>query len=372
LIGVMALRPGDAPPRPAAPIVIRAPVPIAIATPRPAPVMLPTVVAAVPAPALPDCPIPPLADDAPIGRAVTPAETPGDLGDPDTGEANAFEVAASPRVAVIAIVDRSTGAAYASHDDGRRFRAVFRGAHVDAIAVDDRGRVYALGERLFVREPDGRERAVELTCAHELCKDRIVAVPGGVAWIHDDEIRLSVDGARTWRTLDRDDGAAVAGNDRLFASGGALYGVTHVEEDCGWDADQIDRVDLATGAYRHDTFNDDEVGRPRVDEVDLGGGTWRYRPHRPIAPARVPSLVLASVAPVIGGRALQVERGTLVEVCGLRGRELAHGFLATHVDAVDAAGRPLVSHGEALLRWSPTYGWRVLFERQRVTDSATP
>lgn len=353
--GLLALGP-PRPARPPSPIVVRMPVAISVATPRP--VLLPTVVAAVPEPPLAGCPTPPLDDDAaPIGRAAARDEQPASYGDP----APELAVAASATLGVIALVDRRRGAVYASTDDGRRFTRVFRRHTADAIAVDDRGRIYAVGaDGLFVRDPDGRERRTSVACTAETCVDRLVAIPGGVAWIHDRAIRTSVDGGRRWRTVDDDDALELAGRDHLFALDGRLWGTTHISEDCGWDADQVTSIDSATGGYEDRSFDNGETA-PALELADDRGASWRYRAVR--TPAHdVVALRMAQLDPTVGGRALRVDNGTLVEVCGDRGRAVAHAFRADRVDAVDAAGRPLYVRGDALDRWSPTFGWRVLFE----------
>jgi hypothetical protein len=373
LVGMLALR-GIAPPlldlpRVPAPVFVRTPLPIPMAMPRPSPVLIPTVVAAVPTPPLDGCPA--LAGDdelAPIGRPATE----DDLQESSDAARDEGAIAASSTRPVLAVIDRG-GALHVSDDDGRHWRAALGGHVLSSVAIDDRGRVYALGDDgLAVIDDPARDRArwTTILCPHEVCRDRLVAVPGGgVVHLHDQEIRLSRDGGRTWRALasdpddDGDDGDRAGDGEllrqrHLFAMGTRLYGVSDVSDMCGWRADEIASIDLRTGHTAYQSFSDDAPAQLAV--VDDAGATWRYAARGVPTAAAARDLILARRAPAIGARALFAEHGDLIELCGSRARLLSHAYGADEVDAVDAAGRALLVRGDAVLRWSARFGWRVL------------
>src|SRR5690242_802301 len=72
IVAMLAMRPSIATP-PRVVVTARVPVAIPVAMPRIEPVLVPSIVAAA-APAPLDCPTPPRADDAPIGRPIAIGE----------------------------------------------------------------------------------------------------------------------------------------------------------------------------------------------------------------------------------------------------------------------------------------------------------
>jgi hypothetical protein len=367
LFALFALRPVvTAPPAPAViaapPIVVPSVITVRVPAPVPAPVVVTTIVMAPPKDEL-ACPVPPRADDAAIG---VPAD-PGFAGSSDDGGRRA--VAASAAAPVIALVS-TDGSVRASTDDGRTFTDIFVGAPASSIAVDDRGRIYAISRgRLGVRDLRGRERWLDSAapCGDGGCEDRIAAAGGAVAWIRGASVRTSADGGRTWRTIDDEPGDELVRADRIGYWEGALIGLSHVSDMCGWEADQIARLDVSTRRYAFTSF-DNDTGSPKLEIVGDTGATWTYRARGVHGDAAARDLRLASLAPAFGSRLLWAADGQLYELCGDRGRIVAHGFGAPRVDAVDAAGRPLVAMGLHVYRWSARSGWRELDPPPPVAD----
>ncbi len=362
LIGVAATRamspPAFAPPAaPVPPIFVRTPVPIPMATPRPVPVMLPAVVAVVP-PRLDGCATPALPEeDMPIGRPATAVE----LADSGSDEQTAMRVASWATGPTIAMIDPG-GAVRISVDSGADWHRAFRGHSASSIAVDDRGRVYVAGEGGlgFLDERD-HERWTAIECQHETCTDRVVAIPGGVAHIHDATIRTSHDGGVHWRALDADAAGEIARLDRVFSWNDTLYGVSHVEEMCGWHADQVAAIELRTGRERMTSFDDDPPN-PGIDIIEDAGSTWLYAAHGVTSNTAARDLLIAKLSPTIGGRTLIADHGELIELCGVRGRVVSHFYGADRVDAVDGRGQPILVRNNLVLRWSPRFHWRVIYE----------
>jgi hypothetical protein len=358
LLALFALRPVEPPaPAPAAvvvppPIVVPAIVSVRVPTPVPIPVVAATIVVP-PDPGL-ACPTPPRADDAAIGRPSLPG---GFVDD----ERQRADIGASAVAPVIAYA-RTDGHARASSDDGRTFADIFAGQTVGAIAVDDRGRIYALsGDRLGVRDLRGRERWLDsdAPCKSDVCTDRIVAAGNAIVWIRDGNVRASADGGRTWRTLDDEPGDELVRAEHLGYWQGTLYGILHVSDMCGWEADEITTLELATKRYAHTSF-DNDVQSPKLEIVDDRGATWSYRAHGAQGASGARDLRLASIAPTFGPRLLWAADNQLLELCGAQGRVVAHSWGGWRVDAVDAAGRPLFAIGDRILRWSAHFGWREL------------
>jgi hypothetical protein len=269
-------------------------------------------------------------------------------------------IAASAAAPVIALV-RADGHARVSVDDGRTFAAAFADDVVSSITVDDRGRVYAIAPgKLGVRDLRGRERWVTLDapCPSGSCTDRVVAAGDAVAWIRDGAVRTSGNGGRTWRTIDDEPGNEIQNATTLGYWQGALYGRWHVSDMCGWEADELARVDVATHAYTFESFNND-TDSPKLEIVGDTGASWTYR-STVHGEAAARDLRLASLAPTFGPRLLWAAEGQLYELCGAHGRIVAHGYGAPRVDAVDAAGRPLIAEADRVFRWSARFGWREL------------
>jgi len=346
LLAVLALKPAPPPAR-ARTIVVTAPMPIAMTTPRP--VMLPTVVATVPPPPI-ACPVPPVDDDEPIGRAATAAEITREISDAEPK----LVLAVSRGAEALAMLDPD-GSVRASFDDGRSFRVFERGTRFESTALDDDGRLYAsTGDALLIRAPSGSITKLRGT------GDRVIALAHGVVWASPDQARATDDAGAHWRTLAHDDVAEILRHDHVYAIDHALVGVSHISDMCDWNADEVVSLDLATGDYEHDTFEDEGDNAPRLAVVDDDGATWRYEAHGVRSPVRVRNLLLGRLDPAIGARRLRIENGALVELCGPRARTIAHEAPGDRIDAVDAGGRPIMIRGELVLRWSPAWGWRVL------------
>ena len=358
VLALFAMRPVGSPPQPPA---IAPPPPATIVVPQviairvPAPIIAPVIITQVVAPK--DelaCPTPPRADDEAIG-------VPGEPGTVTHDDAPHATIAASAAAPVIAIVRGAAYGARASTDDGRTFTTIFAGRAISSIAVDDRGRIYAIADgRLGVRDRRGRERWIDAasTCADEVCPERVIAAGDAVAWVRSGSLRTSADGGRTWRVLDDEPGDEVAGAANAGYWNGTLYGISHVSDMCGWDADDIATFDLRTRRYAFESF-DNEAGSAKLDVVDDHGGSWTYR-GRGVAGEKARDLRLARIGPAFGPRLLWADEGQLYELCGDRGRIVAHRFGASRVDAVDAAGRPLVADADRVFRWSARFGWREL------------
>jgi hypothetical protein len=359
IVAMLAMRPHA----PAPLITQRVPIAIPVAMPRVLPVLVPSIVAAV-GPAPLDCPTPPRADDAPIGAAITAREV-DYFYDGEAPDKRA-QVVASARAAVLA-VRMSDGHVRVSDDDGRSFRVAFHGAQSGSIAVDDRGRVYAtIDGALAVRDERGRERSTPpfSACGSDDCSDRVATAGDTAIWIRDHEVRTSRDGGRHWRALAAADASDLIGKPRVLGLGGTLYGIEHVDSDCGYSADQVAKIDLATGASTSSTFSND-TDQPQLDVRDDAGATWRYAGAR--------ELILGRVAPAAGGRVLFVHEHQLAELCGAHARAIAFAYDADRIDAVDAAGRALITIEDRVFRFSPRWGWRELrVSDQRVSDSDAP
>jgi hypothetical protein len=386
LLGLARLAAGPAPIAVAS--IQRAPIGVPIAVPIAVPIVVPPApprLLTIPILLAPGddlaCPTPPVAD-RPIGLPVpASALTTAEL-DPLVPVA---EVAASAVAPVIAV--RVGDEVWVSDDDGARFRrALATDPPIRAIAVDDDGRVYAATPAsLGVREPGGRERwtarppaAVAADTTPPPDGGALIAIGHGAVWITTDLGLVSRAGG-PWRPLPAEityPGALTGG----ASWDGVIYRSEHIQDMCGLD--DYETTSSALGRdLRSLTFHL-EGGGPRLRVVDDRGASWRYEirctgqtdgfdtddrddhaacgPRRDLRRDR--SLLVAALQPTIGARVLFVDQGALVELCGLRAHPLAHAFGAEPIAAVDAGGRPLVVREGALWRWSPRYGWRVLFE----------
>ncbi len=365
------------------------PAAIAVAVPVPAPpiVVPPVVVHTAPGvlaipllvtPLLDDpaCPVPPVAD-RPIGRPVTLGGD-DDLADAEVAGGRQVQpvvaVAASRVAPVIAV--HSASEVWASIDDGAHFRRVLASDDpIRAIAVDDDGRIYAATDRaLGIRELRGRERwTPHAAIASGDPSGALITVGRDALWIGDAALVISRAGG-PWRAVPTDD----ARYDDLVggqAWDGVIYRGGHIQDMCGLD-DYVASSYAIGGELESATFHAGGGGPVLTMDEDTGA-RWRYRlgcvrgdedpteaepcggPRDGVR--RVHSLVMAQLQPTIGARVLFVERGALVELCGLRARPLAHAFGDEPIAAVDAGGRPLVIHDGHLWRWSPRFGWRELY-----------
>ncbi|MCE9580691.1 MAG: hypothetical protein K8W52_46650 [Deltaproteobacteria bacterium] len=345
---------------------------------RPAPQVLAIPVLVAPPIDDPACPVPPVPDRA-IGRPVSPGVY-DDRADAEAAQGirlePVVEVAASARRPVIAV--RVADEAWASIDDGAHFRQVLASDEpIRAIAIDDDGRIYAATDtRLGIRDPRGAERW-ELHASATGDRERepagaLIAVGRDALWVGDGQLLVSRAGGR-WRAQATPDGRfddLVGGR----AWDGVIYRGGHIQDMCGLD-DYVASSYALGGELESATFHAGGGG-PVLETLDDTGASWRYRlgcvrggddptesaPCEARDPRRrARSLMMAQLQPTIGARALFVERGTLVELCGLRAHPIAHAFGDDPIVAVDGGGRPLVIRDGHLWRWSPRYGWRELF-----------
>jgi len=368
-------------PRPPAPQPAPAPASPAPTPPVPVPTPAPPAPSPVPALALP--PEPPSADplrcttpsapeapDAPIGA---PIATPTAASD-ETPLAPPFQVVtAGARIAL-----RNGDRVFLSDDDGRSFHAAFSSQPISQIAITRDGTLYALsGQELARLEPpgasrnprrDGAWRQLEADHVRDECRNRIAAVGNRVVWLHDDQVHTSDDRGHTWRPVSNDDASWGYGYDRTLAWRGSLYQVRHDVDHCGVDDWSVWRLD---GARRitHDIFHSYYERGAVLYPSDDVGTTWRWRSKclakddadctQP-TPQRDALRLLSTVLPIEGGRTLAVYRGSLIELCPGGARQIYRAYPLDHLDAVDTAGRALVLHDGALLRWSPVHSWRRL------------
>jgi hypothetical protein len=316
----------------------------------------------------------PAAPDDPIGARI------------DTPTAALEQTPLSPPFQVVTagarIALRIDDHVYFSDDDGRSFHAAFASRQISQIAITRDGTLYALsGQELSRLEPptparghrsgEGAWRRLEADHVRDECRNRIAAVGNRVVWLHDEEVRTSDDRGRTWRQrqVGPTDAAWDYGDNRTLAWNGSLYQVRHDVDRCGIDDWSVWRLD---GARRitHEIFHSYYERGAVLHPSDDAGTTWRWR-SKCIAeddddctkptPQREALRLLSTVLPIEGGRTLGVYRGSLIELCRGGARQIYRAYPLDHLDAVDAAGRALVLHGGALLRWSQVHGWRRLF-----------
>lgn len=369
LIGVSAaLVPRRAAPLTAvAPPVVTLPPPLVITIDRTVTVTAPPSTGAAPEAKL-GCPVLTSADTA-IG---TPVELSRDAPAQPSGASEATVVAASHAPQLAVLRDHHV---WASDDDGATFQRAFADRQVDHVAIDRDGTVYAqAGATLGIRAPGGRTRWRDVAHARceDRCRDQLGVVGDRLVWIHDREVATSLDRGASWHAAPA---PAFSWNDLdspPFAWAGALYQVAHYVDQCGVDDYSVFRLD-ARGRIEHDVFHayfvpSEPVLRPSSD-VDTTW-TWRERcwtdednvlGRCDRRDAKRSALLAAStVLPREGGRTLAVYDHSLIELCQGGARQIYRAFPLDHLDAVDAGGRPLVVHGDALLRWSPAHGWRRL------------
>ena len=355
----------------------------------------PVIVAIVPPPPMPSPPPLPPPLPAPQPGALSPAPDP--LGCPsldasdssgirleseevrNLGEAGAaLRVVAARTSARLAILDPA-GMARLSEAGGATFHFVFADHHIDDLAIDRAGVLYARsGIELGVRDLEGHERWREINqamCPREACIDRIATIDDRLAWLHDDQAFVSRDRGATFRRVTTDDAPWTPEADGvLFAWRGALYQVQHYTDMCGVDDSPTWRLDPGSGAIAHTIFhNQYTANEPVLGTTDDAATTWAWRERcredeaAPLGactdrdPSRSAMLAAKTLVPVEGGRVLAVFQGSLIELCPQGARQIYRAFPFDHLAAVDHLGRPLVVRGGILLRWSAGGGWRRLY-----------
>jgi hypothetical protein len=300
------------------------------------------------------------------------------LGEGGPEAAATLRVVAARTGARLAILD-NLGVALASDDGTAAFHGVFAGHHIDDLAIDRAGVLYARsGIELGIRDLAGHERWREIQqamCSRETCIDRIATIDDRIAWLHDDQVFVSRDRGATFRRVTRDDAPWTPdGDGMLFSWRGALYQIQHYEDMCGVDDAPTWRLDPGSGAIAHTIFHNQYVLSELVLEPsDDAAPTWSWRERcratdsAPLGacPGRDPSrsamLAAKTLLPVEGGRVLSVFQGSLVELCPGGARQIYRAFPFDRLAAVDHVGRPLVVRNGLLLRWSAGDGWRRLY-----------
>ena len=360
----------------ASPLVVPTSIVVNIEAPLPPPPPTPIIVPAPPEPiACPKLDRP----DEPIGVAAT------DEVEQLTGEelGPQLEVVASAGTPHLAIL--SSGAVFASSDDGKTFRRAFEARTVDEIRIDRIGVLYARAEgALGIRTPAGAERwrdaAITPCSGDHGCGDRIVVTDDRVLWFRDGGAWVSRNKGASWRAVStRDQLWGGEASSTLFAWRGAIYQVHHYQDRCGVDEYPTWRLDLASQAITHTVFHtyypgegDEPLAKLQASSDVEPTWTWRERCWKGEAStqircttrnrARSAMLVAKTLLPIEGARTLAVYDGSLVEICGDRARQIYRRFPFDQVSAVDSVGRPLVARNGSVLRWSPTHGWRRLYK----------
>ncbi len=359
-------------------IIERTAPPVFVTVPAPAPEAPPLAAASPPSQLA--CPVVHLADK-PIGKAIA---APARDSDDHSEEHVPMLVAASattPHIAVLA------GAGVrVSDDDGATFSRAFKGHTVEQIAVSRDGVVYArAGTQLGVRAASGAESwhsaPVDACPSDDACRNRIGIVEDRVVWFHRDQLAVSSDHGRHWKSISTKKHVWAWDSDgRMLTFRGALYQAYHYEDRCGVDDTPVWRLDRS-GRIDHTIFHNYYEGHePVLQASDDVGTEWRWRERcwndahvltscsRSI-PAVSEMLRVGTLWPVEGARTLTVYERSLIELCDDGARQIYRSFPFEAIDAVDSVGRPLVAHAGALLRWSPVHGWRRLLAPAKLPNA---
>jgi hypothetical protein len=353
------------PPPPPAPVAA-APV---IAMPPPLVVTIENTIEAPRAIALDDdlgC-IAPTTPDLPIGYAVDPARISDVLPDSEK-PMRAIAAPNGPQLAVL-----HEGVVWVSDDEGRSFGRAFEGHVIDHIAIDRDGVIYAQdADKIAVRAINGRvswRSLAFVTCDPSArCERRIGTNGTELVGFIDDAVATSTDQGKTWKIIPDPAYAWSDHHGELFSWQGSLYQVSHYYDMCGVDDNYVYRLD-AKHRVAHDIFHNyydpgDAVLRPSSDVTPTW--TWKekcWTDSETLGRCAKPSgqlLQASTLLPVEGGRTLSVYGGAVIELCPRGVRQIYRTFPFTRIDAVDPAGRILVTKGMTLLRWSPVHGWRKL------------